>query len=168
MATSRRIDPTQPLVTSVLDRLLDDDPQAAVDPPKSRGQYLLELRQRLRRDVEALLNTHQCWRALPRELTELGKSLLSYGMPNFLGIATVGDAARTQFRLDIEALLREFEPRFKKVSVTMLENPDNLERTLRFRIDALVQADPDLEPVSFDSMLEPVHRRFAVTAIRDD
>ena len=168
MAASNRIDPTQPLVASVLDRLLDDDPAAAADPPKSRGQYLVELRQRLRRDVEALLNTHQCWRALPRELSELRQSLLAYGMPNFLGLTATSKAAREEFRIEIETLLRDFEPRFKKVSVTLLANPDDIERTLRFRIDALVQADPDLEPVSFDSMLEPVHRRFAVTAIRDD
>jgi len=34
---------------------------------------------------------------------------------------------------------------------------------LRFRIDALLRADPAPEPVIFDSTLEPVTTQFAVT-----
>jgi type VI secretion system protein ImpF len=168
MATSNRIDPDQPLVVSVLDRLLDDNGQTAVEPARSRGQYLADMRAALRRDLETLLNTHQSWLAPPRDLTELGTSLLDYGMPHFLGLQVASDAAREQFRAEVEGLLRRFEPRLTRVSVALLENADNLERTLRFRIDALVHAEPDLEPVSFDSMLEPVHRRFAVTAAAGD
>ena len=164
MANPNAIDPNQPIVVSVLDRLLDDDPTSRADPTKSRGQYLADLRRALHRDIEGLLNTHQYCRPLPRDLSELNLSLLDYGMPHFLGLATATDAARAQFRVEIESLLRRFEPRFKRVSVTLIDNADSLERTLRFRIDALVHADPDPEPVSFDSLFEPVHRRFALTA----
>ena len=168
MATSNRIDPDQPLVVSVLDRLLDDDVQTGIEPVKSRGQYLTDLRNALRRDIEALLNTHQSWLAPPPDLTELETSLIDYGLPHFLGLQVASDAAREQFRAEVEALLRRFEPRFTRVTVSLLDKSDNLDRTLRFRIDALVYAEPDLEPVSFDSMLEPVHRRFAVTAAAGD
>jgi type VI secretion system protein ImpF len=65
-------------------------------------------------------------------------------------------------------LLRRFEPRFKRVSVSLVDASDNLDRTLRFRIDALIYAEPDLEPIRFDSMLEPVHRRFSVSAGEHD
>jgi type VI secretion system protein ImpF len=37
----------------------------------------------------------------------------------------------------------------------MRENSDALDRTLRFRIDALLYAEPAPEPVVFDSQLEP-------------
>jgi type VI secretion system protein ImpF len=168
LMAATRIDPNQPIVASVLDRLLDEDPQSSVDPPKSRGQHIADLRRQLQRDIETLLNAHQCSLPLPRELTELPRSLLDYGMPHFLGLVAASEQAREQFRANVELLLRRFEPRFKSVDVTLLENADNLERTLRFRIDALVHADPDPEPIRFDSMLEPVHRRFAVTAPRGD
>jgi type VI secretion system protein ImpF len=164
MATSSRIDPDQPLVVSVLDRLLDETTASAVEAQKPRGQYLADLRTALRRDLEELLNTHQSWVAPPPDLSELSLSLIDYGLPHFLGLQVASDAAREKFRAEVEALLRRFEPRFARVSVVLLENTENLERTLRFRIEALVHAEPDLEPVSFDSMLEPVHRRFAVTA----
>jgi type VI secretion system protein ImpF len=37
----------------------------------------------------------------------------------------------------------------------MLENSNPLDRTLRFRIDALLYAEPAPEPVVFDSAMEP-------------
>ena len=164
MATSSRIDPDQPLVVSVLDRLLDESTASAVEQPKPRGQYLADLRAALRRDLEELLNTHQSWVTPPPDLNELNTSLIDYGMPHFLGMQVASDAAREKFRGEVELLLRRFEPRFARVNVVLVDNAESLERTLRFRIDALVHAEPDLEPVTFDSMLEPVHRRFAVTA----
>ncbi len=164
MAGPNRIDADQPLVVSVLDRLLDENAPGGIEAPKSRGQYLSDLRAALRRDLEELLNTHQSWVAPPADLTELNTSLIDYGMPHFLGLQVASDAAREQFRAEVETLLRRFEPRFARVSVALVDSAESLERTLRFRIDALVHAEPDLEPVSFDSMLEPVHRRFAVAA----
>lgn len=163
MATSDRVDRDQPLVVSVLDRLLDADSLTAADPTKSRRQYLTDLRNALRRDLEDMLNTHQSCLTLPPELTDLNTSLLNYGIPHFLGLQVASNDAREQFRTEIETLLRRFEPRFKRVSVTLKEGSDDLDRTLHFRIDALIYAEPDVEPISFDSMIEPVHRRFAVT-----
>jgi type VI secretion system protein ImpF len=144
---------------SILDRLLDD---AA---PSGTGARIQNLRDGLRRDIEALLNTHQYCRKLPKELPELNASLLDYGMPHFLGLAAASGTARDQFRVDVEAALRRFEPRLKHVSVTLLDAAEDLERTLRFRIDALVLADPEPQAVSFDSVLEAAQRRFAVSAL---
>jgi type VI secretion system protein ImpF len=86
-------------------------------------------------------------------------------MPHFLGLAAASGSAREQFRADVEVLLRRFEPRLKHVVVRLLENSEDQERTLRFRIDALVLADPEPEAVSFDSVLEAAQRRFAVTSV---
>ena len=167
MATSDRVDRDQPLVASVLDRLLDADAATAADTLKSRRQYLNDLRSALRRDLEDMLNTHQSYLTPPPELGELGTSLINYGIPHFLGLQVASDSSREQFRAEIETLLRRFEPRFKRVSVTLTQSSDDLDRTLRFRIDALIYAEPDVEPISFDSMIEPVHRRFSV-ANQDD
>jgi type VI secretion system protein ImpF len=38
--------------------------------------------------------------------------------------------------------------------VTLLTNAEPLDRTLRFRIDALLYADPAPEPVVFDSVVQ--------------
>ena len=51
----------------------------------------------------------------------------------------------------------------KVLSVELAANPEPKDRTLRFRIDALLRADPAPEPVIFDSTLEPATTQFAVT-----
>ncbi|HEY1283986.1 MAG TPA: type VI secretion system baseplate subunit TssE [Steroidobacteraceae bacterium] len=154
-----RTDRPEAFEDSILDRLLEDSAPAS-SATRSGGVH-----DGLRRDIEALLNTHQYSRTLPKELRELSSSLLDYGMPHFLGLAAASGSAREQFRADVEVLLRRFEPRLKHVVVRLLENSEDQERTLRFRIDALVLADPEPEAVSFDSVLEAAQRRFAVTSV---
>ena len=50
----------------------------------------------------------------------------------------------------------------KNVRVQFIDNEDKTDRTLRFRIDALMYADPAPEEVIFDSILEPVLRTVSV------
>jgi type VI secretion system protein ImpF len=64
----------------------------------------------------------------------------------------------------IEDIIRRSEPRLLRVAVELLSNPDSGDRTLRFRIDALMKADPAPEPVVFDSTLEPTTGTFAIRA----
>lgn len=158
-----RIREDQPLLPSVLDRLLDDEPEKRVEAPKSRNQVLRELKLSVRRDLENLLNTR--WRCLPwpAHLPELDTSLVSYGVPDFAGGHMGAPSDRERLRRIIEQAIRKFEPRFQKVSVTLLENADAADRALRFRIDALLHAEPAPEPVVFDSQFEPATNDFIVT-----
>ncbi|HUT09707.1 MAG TPA: type VI secretion system baseplate subunit TssE [Thermoguttaceae bacterium] len=150
-----KIEADQPLVPSVLDRLLDDRPDVKREPAKSRSQVLRELKQSLRRDLENLLNTRWRCTSWPEDLDELELSLVNYGIPDITG-ADLGSAAeRERFRRLVEKVIRHFEPRFKQVKVEMLDKAQPLERTLRFRIDALLHAEAAPEPVVFDSMLQP-------------
>jgi type VI secretion system protein ImpF len=165
MPNPKDVRPDQPLLASVIDRLLDDDPSSGGEPRASPAALLADLQNGLRRDIEMLLNTHQYCRLLPRELTELSLSLLDYGAPHFLGLAAASAAAREQFRENVEGVLRRFEPRLKHVQVSLVESADGIERTMRFRIDAIMMADPEPEPVGFDSILEPTNRRFSVTTV---
>jgi type VI secretion system protein ImpF len=154
----------QPLIPSVLDRLLDEEPDKQVEAPKSRHQILRELKQSVRRDLENLLNTR--WRCVywPPDLEEIDLSVVNYGIPDFTGANMGGVADRESLRRIIEQVVRKFEPRFKTIKVTLLGNRDETDRTLRFRIDALLYAEPAPEPVVFDSQLEPTTHDFTVTA----
>jgi type VI secretion system protein ImpF len=158
-----RIEADQRLQPSLLDRLIDDDPGRADPPAKSRGQSLRDLRESVRSNLENLLNTrHRCL-PLPPGLGELKLSTINYGVPDFTGADLAGPAFREEFRAAIEQAIRAFEPRFMRVSVTMRE-ADEGDRTLRFRIDALMYADPAPEPVVFDSVLDTASRAVAVTS----
>lgn len=153
---------SQALLPSVLDRLLDDNPAVQSEPASSRTQFVRELHASIRRDLQNLLNTRR--RCIPGnpELDQLDHSLANYGIPDFSGANIRSDESRGQFRRTLEEAIRHFEPRFKTVQVRLLENADPHDQTLRFRIEALVYADPAPEPLAFDSRLEPVTYNFEI------
>jgi type VI secretion system protein ImpF len=153
-----RIDLDQPLLPSILDRLLDAHPEASRDPPKSRGQTLAEMRRAVRRDLEALLNTRQRCISWPSDLQELDRSLISYGVRDFATLSLGTGDARQAFCRGVEEVIRRNEPRFVSVSVALLENSDAVDRTMRFRIEALMYADPAPEAIVFDSFVDPAAR----------
>jgi type VI secretion system protein ImpF len=152
----------QPLVSSVLDRLLDDDPAASTEPARNRSQLLRELKLSVRRDIESLLNARRRNVTIPPGLPELANSLLTYGIPDFSGTGPATDDQRKAFCRQLETIIRQGEPRLLRVSVALVADPTPEDRTLRFRIDALLRADPSPEPVVFDSALEPATHQFAV------
>jgi type VI secretion system protein ImpF len=119
------------------------------------------MRDTVRRDIENLLNTRQRCRGWPDGLDDLEQSLANYGIPDFTGTDLSADERREEFRATLETVLRRYEPRFASVSVTMLTG-DKLDRTLRFRIEALIRADPMPEPIVFDSYVDPATRSVAV------
>jgi type VI secretion system protein ImpF len=141
---------------SLLDRLLDDDPGVQQEPPITPQQSLRNLHQAVRRDLEALLNTRRRCATFPAQLKELDKSLVNYGIPDFTGANLSSPESRAEFVRVIESVIRRYEPRFKSVRATLLDNVEPLDRTLRFRIDVVVYAEPAPENLIFDSALEPV------------
>jgi type VI secretion system protein ImpF len=145
----------QPLVPSVFDRLLDDDPTVTRETMKSRTQVLRELKQSVRRDIENLLNTRWRCQGWPENLDQLELSLVNYGIPDITRADLRSAGGRERFRQIMERVIRHFEPRFQRVAVEMLENADPLDHAMRFRIDAMMYAEPAPEPVVFDSSLEP-------------
>ena len=156
------IDPNVPLLPSVLDRLLDDQPDRLQDAPRNRGQNLAVLRDAVRRDLEALLNNRRRCISPPPGLEELEKSLVEYGVPDFLSANMGSQEAREEFRLSIEKIIRRFEPRFIRLSVALLDDTNRIDRTLRFRIDAMMYAEPEPEHMVFNSRLDPANHRFSV------
>jgi len=163
-----QIKKTEPLLPSVIDRLLDDNPAVQQEAATSRAQVLRELHASIRRDLQNLLNTRRRCLPLGPEPDQLEQSLVNYGIPDFSGGNFGSSASREEFRHTTEEVIRVFEPRFKTVRVKLLENADPHDQTLRFRIDALVYADPAPEPVAFDSLLEPVTYNFEVKGAQHD
>lgn len=157
-----RVDPKQPLLPSVLDRLLDDEPDRKKEAERPTSQGLRLLRHAMRRDLENLLNTRQRAIELPSELEELHRSIADFGIPDITGTNLAAASARRHLIRSIEAAIRRFEPRFKSVRVALVESEDPLDRVLRFRIDGMVYAEPLPESVVFDSAVEPVSRTFEV------
>jgi type VI secretion system protein ImpF len=161
-----RGDETERLVVSVFDRLLDDDPTSTHDERKPRRKALEDLRDGLRRDLEALLNTRPCSTRWSPALTELNNSILNYGVDSVTNAALGAAENRERFRSAIEQTIRRFETRFLRVNVTLVEDPERIDRTLRFRVEALVHAEPAPEPLIFDSAVDPSTQGVTVSSPR--
>jgi type VI secretion system protein ImpF len=159
-----KIRDTDELTPSLLDRLLDDEPERLKEAPRSRGQLLRELKHTVRRDLENLLNTRWQCRSVPLELDELQVSLVNYGIPDFSGARLTTAEGREKLRSIVEKSVELFEPRLTKIRVTMQPPADELDRRLRLRIDAMLRVDPHPEPVVFDSEMKRATSTFEVTS----
>lgn len=157
-----KIDSEKNLRESILDRLFDDEPEVRVDTEKSRQRKLKDLRDSVRRDLESLLNSRCRVVSPPEELKEVETSLINYGLPDLATINMLDVTKKKEFTRSVEQIVRTFEPRFKSVKVSHIENSNKQDRTVRFRIDAVMYADPAPEVVVFDSILEPVLRTVTV------
>ncbi len=157
-----RVGKKQELRPSILDRLMDDEPHIQIEQDKNRTQYLRELRNSVKRDLENLLNTRYRMQSPPEDLQELEFSILNYGLPDLATVNIADIEKKRAFTKNLEKTLRAFEPRFKSVKVVHIDNKDSTDRTLRFRIDATLHADPAPEVIIFDSVLDPVFRTVKV------
>lgn len=151
---------------SILDRLFDDEPELRVDSEKSRQRKLKDLRNNVRRDLENLLNSRCRIISPPEELQEVNSSLLNYGLPDLATINMLDVVKKKEFTRNVEHIIRTFEPRFKSVKVNHIDNADKTDRAVRFRIDAVMYADPAPEVIVFDSVLEPLLRTVTVEESR--
>src|SRR5438067_7702316 len=156
------IRPDQPLIPSVLDRLIDNEPDVRREAPRSRNQVLRDLKQSVRRDLENLLNTRMRCVPWPPEMKHLKKSLINYGLPDLTGSSPVSAKDREEFRRTIETIVKQCETRLKKLRVRLIDSPNSIDRTIRFHIDAVLQAEPAPEPISFDSTLRLANGSFEV------
>jgi len=150
-----------PVTLSVLDRLIDQEPERKLEPPLSRAQSLRDLKAALRRDLEWLLNTRRTIDEAPASLKELERSLYNYGLPDVssLYLRSINDQA---LLLDaIKMAIDIFEPRLMNINVT-LESTSDEKRVIRFAIEGLLRMDPAPEQIFFDTVLEPTSGQYQV------
>jgi type VI secretion system protein ImpF len=158
-----RINPDQLLLPSLLDRLVDFDPDKIQELPASRAQRLRDLKLSVRRDLEYLLNTRVALREMPEDCEQIKTSVLNYGIPDFSGIAMGTRKQQENLRRRVEEAIERYETRFKRVRVELiLDSEDARQRLIRFRIDGVLHAEPAPEPVAFDSYLSPIASQFEV------
>ncbi|PRH88002.1 type VI secretion system baseplate subunit TssE [Labrys okinawensis] len=154
----------QVLSRSILDRLLDATPDLAQDPALSLADQAREMREAIRRDLEALLNTRRCPTSPPDRLAELGDALVSYGVDGIVSANLVTDEAKLQLARVIERRIALFETRLSNIRVTILKNRTQGERTLRMRIEATFRLYDGMPPINFESTIDPSSQRFQVEA----
>lgn len=177
-----RVRADQQLVPSVLDRLIGgsdatystEQPARAgaprgqpvhTRPEGDQGRYTVErLKADVRRDLEWLLNTRCAPIVLSGERDELATSLMSYGIPDIVGQNLLSKEARQAYARRIQDTIRRFETRFRHVQVSLVDDRDRaqVDGTLWFRIEAVLEVQPEPLSIAFASGMEPATKSFSV------
>lgn len=150
------------LTAPLLDRLLDDNPEQ--NRERERAQHLLihQLKESVRRDLEALFNSRQCCIAPPENFTQSQKALHNYGLPDAATLNLGSQKARQEFCRLVEDTIKRFEPRIRSVKVATKSGFDPEDPSIRFRVEATLFALSAEELIVFDSALNPVTRSVTV------
>jgi type VI secretion system protein ImpF len=146
---------------SLLDRLIDFEPHSQVEAPLTRAESLRRLRASVRRDIEWLLNTVRV-NEVPAGLTELAKSLYSYGIPDLSSMSLESPQDGQRLLRSLERAISQFEPRLSNVRVSSPEKIDRRRMYIEFHIDALLLIDPLPERLSFDTVFEVARGAYKV------
>lgn len=159
-----RVDSQDPLLPSVLDRLIDDDPDVSTEPAWQRAQSIRQFELSVLRDVESLLNSRQVKPDLAEAFYETSRSVLTYGLPDFTASGAGNREEFERLRGSVERAIERFEPRLREVRVTVAPPENDTDRTLRMAIEALLWVHPDPQPVTFDTIVSPMSGQCKVEA----
>jgi len=149
------------LRSSLLDRLIDREPNVSRESVQSRFVTISQIRDSVVRDLENLLNTRRCICDVPESCTLVNASVFTYGLKDFMSYNPRSPSVRLEIRQEIERTIALFEPRLRNVSVR-IEGAEGLERSLRLRISALLVSDPVTEPITFDTYLDINRGEFVI------
>lgn len=142
------------ITISVLDRLIDLEPDNRMENPLSRTQSVRLLKSAVRRDLEWLLNTRRIVDQPDEGLKDVNRSAYVYGLPDLSALTMATAADRNRLVRQILATINLFEPRLANVRLVMVETPDAGKKDVRLRIEAMLRMDPVPEPISFDTVIE--------------
>jgi len=152
----------QNLKASILDRLVDNEPQISHEPIHYRLVSIGQIKASVIRDLENLLNTKRQIMLPPAAYKQVNSSFFVYGLRDYTAQNPASPSVRQQLRRDIEKTISRFEPRLRNASV-QVETPTERDRNLRFRITALLVVEPVAEPVSFDTYFDIGKREYVIS-----
>ena len=141
---------------SLMERLNED-----LEMPTTQVASLRLVKEAIRRDLEALLNTRK---PLGRELENYelaSSSVLNYGLDDLSSLKVTPNGHLVGVQRALEQCLADYEPRLTEVSVSV-EEGDFLKREIRLHIEANLPLYPTVEAVSFDTVFNVTNETYAV------
>jgi len=148
------------ITQSLLDRLIDDDPQAATDRPQTDAEAIEQYKVALRRDLENLLNTKRPWLPFADRYQDLDKTILGYGIPDLSTEDMSVPGVRERVRRSIAQAIRDHEPRLSEIEIEMDEGPTS--RGLSLRISAVLSVARSEQMVVYEANVRPGDRTIDV------
>jgi type VI secretion system lysozyme-like protein len=155
---TRATGPDRPLTISFLDRLAEHSgPPGRADCPGGPARHTVRpevLRSFLRRDLTWLFNTRPVRPTSPNDVdgAAMGDTLLTYGLSEVAPRGSRSGRDRELWRDAIAAAVHWFEPRLKRVSVTVDDAPG---AAARFVVRGVIELGATAESVAFEVIVPP-------------
>ena len=156
-------DKDKKLLAPLLDRISDQLGDNTSLAPEH--MILTQLRESVRRDLEFLFNTRFRCITVPSHYKHVQNSLYNFGLPDLSSVNMGSASKRNEFCREIERSIRAQEPRIKSITITSPKTVDVNEPFIRFRIEALLHANPAPERIIFDTAWSPVNYSAEVSEI---
>jgi type VI secretion system protein ImpF len=151
MATPKFTKSIQP---SLLDRLIDVEPENRSEAAVSRAESLRQFRLGVKRDLEWLLNTTCAPLEIPEPCHEAKNSVLCFGLPDISSVTLQDPGDEHKLLRSLEEAIERFEPRLAHARVTSKEPYRAGTQAITFHVEAVLMVDPAPERISFDTVLE--------------
>jgi len=148
------------LPRSLLDRLLDDEPDLATEPMLGTEEAFDAFKIGLRRDLEGLLNARRPFSPWLAAADDLAGTIVHFGLPDLSTEDFGTPAVRERVRRMIVACIRAHEPRLSRVEVENESGPTT--SGIRFRITATIRFANQEAEVIYDARLRPTDRAIDV------
>jgi type VI secretion system protein ImpF len=145
------------LTPSLLDRLLDDEPNREEEAALTEQATVRLVKEGLLRDVENLLNSRQSVQSLSPAFEELPDSLVNYGLsrPHISDVKRL--RSQTALCQLIADAIRHFEPRLQEVRVfpnLPASSPPRTDGVMKFTIEGFMTVAPlrpNVQEISFQA-----------------
>lgn len=155
------------VLPSLLDRLVDEEPERELESVRSPAARLQALRAGVRRDLENLLNTRIVQNVPLETYPELATSVVHYGLPDFSAVVLGAPEEREAFRVRVQRTIARYEPRFRQTRVETVPTGDEADRTLHLKITATLLVEPDPVPLRYESQMHATDRLVRLKEVRD-
>ncbi len=146
-------------VPSILDRLVDANPDSAKEPVDDFGVPIEQIRRNVARDLGDLLNTRVSWMVTPEKFERVQESILNYGVPDLNNVVLDSRRSVDWLAEKITEAIQRFDKRLSQVRV-VVERIHVETHELKFRIDAVLSIAQEPIAIQFDPTLDMVRREF--------
>jgi type VI secretion system protein ImpF len=143
--------------STLFDRLIPEKEE------QLKGLTIQELRESVAHDLEDLLNSRVAKLEQIEDFQLVKKSILQFGIIDFVGLSTANPADRDKICQSIEQSIAAHEPRLTQIKVEMLLDGHNM-GSLCLSIQAYLNIHPLYEPVVFDALLKPTTQQYVISA----
>jgi len=147
------------------DRLLASTDDGAQSNEPRAFDCVNQFQERLRADLELLLNARARWNAFPETLSHTRDSVLNYGLPDISTVNLLEAQSQARFCNQLANAIERFEPRVEHVVVTLKDPGNHSNRAVSFVIEARVRQSNGYHELLFDSHLEPDTQRLNIETV---